>query len=108
MGGGGGGGVWVQNFHRGQTRVYVFIENAYFMDLISSQRKHELTTTTEAGYKTSIHQSVMFSCSFVEENQQSLGCTSNFRGLYATKHPFFSNGKQPHKVFVYSMQNMVF
>ena len=42
-----------------------FLENAYFMDLISSKIKHELTrllTTTGARYKTSIHQSGNVGC----------------------------------------------
>ena len=42
-----------------------FLENAYFMDLISSKIKHELTrllTTAGAGYKTSIHQSGNVGC----------------------------------------------
>jgi len=46
---------------------------------ISSQIKHELTTlltTAEAGYKTSIDQSDMCSCSFANENRQNVGCTS--------------------------------
>ena len=41
------------------------IENAYFMDLISSKIKHELTrllTTAGARYKTSIHQSGNVGC----------------------------------------------
>ena len=42
-----------------------FLENAYFMDLISSKIKHELTrllTTAGARYKTSIHQSGNVGC----------------------------------------------
>ena len=42
-----------------------FLENAYFMDLISSKIKHKLTrllTTTGAGYKTNIHQSGNVGC----------------------------------------------
>ena len=42
-----------------------FLENAYFMDLISSKIKHELTrllTTAGAGYKTSTHQSGNIDC----------------------------------------------
>ena len=40
------------------------------------QIKHALMTlltTAEAGYKTGIHLSVMFSCSFVEDSQQNMG-----------------------------------
>ena len=51
---------------------------------ISSQIKHELTTlltTAEAGYKTSIDRSDMYSCSFAEENPQNVGSTSSSRGL---------------------------
>ena len=42
-----------------------FLENAYFMDLISSKIKHELTrllTTAGTRYKTSIHQSGNVGC----------------------------------------------
>ena len=42
-----------------------FLENAYYMDLISSKIKHKLTrllTTAGAGYKTSIHQSGNAGC----------------------------------------------
>lgn len=31
---------------------------------------------------------MMLSCSFVEENQQNVGCMSSSRDLNATKHPF--------------------
>ena len=51
--GGGGGGELGSRISTGDRRVYVFLENAYFMDLISSQMKHELTTLPT--YKTSIH-----------------------------------------------------
>ena len=47
------------------TNKSEFLENAYFMDLISSKIKHELTrllTTAGAGYKTSIHQSGNVGC----------------------------------------------
>ena len=47
------------------TNKSEFLENAYFMDLISSKIKHKLTrllTTAGAGYKTSIHQSGNVGC----------------------------------------------
>ena len=47
------------------TNKSELIENAYFMDLISSKIKHELTrllTTAGAKYKTSIHQSGNVGC----------------------------------------------
>ena len=47
------------------TNKSEFLENAYFMDVISSKIKHELTrllTTAGAGYKTSIHQSGNVGC----------------------------------------------
>ena len=47
------------------TNKSELIENAYFMDLISSKIKHELTrllTTAGARYKTSIHQSGNVGC----------------------------------------------
>ena len=76
------------------TDKRLYLENAYFMDFkISSQIKHELATlltTAEEGYKTSIHQSVMLSCSFVEVNQQNMSCTTISRSHNATKHPFLS------------------
>ena len=92
---GGGGGL---EFPQGTDKSVCIPWKRLFYGLNQfANETYELTTLTmtkEAGYKTSIHQSVMFLCSFVEENQQSLGCTSSFRGLYATKHPFFSHGKQ--------------
>ena len=51
-------------FPQGTDKIE-FLENAYFMDLISSKIKHELTrllTTAGAGYKTSIHQSGNVGC----------------------------------------------
>ena len=60
-----GGGEWLDlEFPQG-TDKSEFLENAYFMDLISSKIKHELTrllTTVGAGYKTSIHQSGNVGC----------------------------------------------
>ena len=92
----GGGGVVVRldlEFPQG-TDKRLYLENAYFMDFkITSQIKHELATlltTAEEGYKTSIHQSVMLSCSFVEVNQQNMGCTTISKSHNATKHLFFS------------------
>ena len=93
------------------TDKSVFLENAHFIGLISPQIKHELMTllmTTEAGYKTSIYWSVMFLPSFVEENQQNMGCRSSSRGLNATKHPFFSCENSLINYFVNSMQNVLF
>ena len=54
-------GVLYLEFPQG-TDMSVFLENAFFMNLISSQIKHELTTlltTAEAGCKTSICRSVI-------------------------------------------------
>ena len=89
----GGGGRLDLEFPQG-TDKRLYIENAYYMDFkISSQIKDELATlltTAEKGYKTSIHQSVMLSCSFVEVNQQNMGCTTISRSHNATKHPFLS------------------
>ena len=51
-------------FSQGTNKIE-FLENAYFMDLISSKIKHKLTrllTTAGAGYKTSIHQSGNVGC----------------------------------------------
>ena len=51
-------------FPQGTDKIE-FLENAYFMDLISSKIKHELTrllTTAGAGYKTSTHQSGNVDC----------------------------------------------
>ena len=53
-----------QEFPHG-TDKSEFLENAYFMDLISSKIKHELTrllATAGARYKTSIHQSGNVGC----------------------------------------------
>ena len=60
---GGGEGLGLE-FPQG-TEKSEFLENAYFMDLISSKIKHKLTrllTTAGAGYKTSIHQSGNVGC----------------------------------------------
>ena len=59
----GGWGLHLE-FSQG-TNKSEFLENAYFMDLISSKIKHELTrllTTAGAGYKTSIYQSGNVGC----------------------------------------------
>ena len=60
---GGGEGLGLE-FPQG-TEKSEFLENAYFMDLISSKIKHKLTrllTTAGARYKTSIHQSGNVGC----------------------------------------------
>ena len=57
-----------------------------------------LLTTSEAGYKTSIHQSVMFLCSFVEENQQNVGWNWAPEAL-TLQNILFLLVKQPHKLF---------
>ena len=102
--GGGGGCIERENKKKGGGRLdlefpqgtdkRLYLENTYFMNFkISSQTKHELVTlltTAEEGYKTSIHHSVMLSCSFVEVNQENVGCTTISRSHNATKHPFFS------------------
>ena len=57
------GGLLDLEFPQG-TDKSVSLENDHFMDLFSLQIKHKLMiplTTTEAGYKTSIHQSVTLS-----------------------------------------------
>ena len=61
-----------------------------------------LLTTSEAGYKTSIHQSVMFLCSFVEENQQNVGWNRAPEALMLQNILFLIN------YFAHSMQNMDF
>ena len=51
-------------FPQGTDKIE-FLENAYFMDLISSKIKHKLTrplTTMGARYKKSIHQSGNVDC----------------------------------------------
>ena len=78
-----GGGLDL-GFPRRQTRVHSLKMLILWTFKVSSQIKHELTTlltNTEAGYKTSIDRSDMCSCSFAEENQQNVGCTSSSRGL---------------------------
>ena len=57
-----------------------------------------LLTTSEAGYKTSIHKSVMFLCSFVEENQQNEGWHQAPEALML-QNILFLLMKQPHKLF---------
>ena len=87
------------------TDKRLYFQNAYFMDYkIRLQIKHELATlptTAEEGYKPSIHRSVMFSCSFVEVNQQNMGCTTTYRSHNATKHPFFSRENSLIHCFVH-------
>ena len=99
----GGRGLYLE-FPQG-TGKQLYLENAYFMDLkISSQIKHELATllmTAEEGYKTSIHQSLMLSCLFVEVNQQNVGCTTMSRSHNATKHLFFSRENSLINCFVH-------
>ena len=101
----GGRGGWLDlEFPQG-TDKRLYHENAYFMDFKnSSQIKHELATlltTAAEGYKTSIHQSVMLSCSLVEVNQQNVGCTTISRSHNATKHPFFSRENSFINCFVH-------
>ena len=64
------GGLLDLEFPQG-TDKSVSLENAHFMDLFSLQIKHELMTpltTTEVGYKTSIHQSVTLSSACKESS----------------------------------------
>lgn len=107
--------VWLEFWRHGGRGLYLefpqgtdkqlYLENAYFMDFkISSQIKHELATlltTAEEGYKTSIHQSLMLSCLFVEVNQQNVGCTTMSRSHNATKHLFFSRENSLINCFVH-------
>ena len=99
----GGRGLYLE-FPQG-TDKQLYLENAYFMDFrISSQIKHELATlltTAEEGNKTSIHQSLMLSCLFVEVNQQNVGCTTMSRSHNATKHLFFSRENSLINCFVH-------
>ena len=69
-----------------ETDKSVFLEKANFMDVknqFANKARTDDTTdlTAEAGYKTSIDQSDMCSCSFAEENRQNVGCASSSRGL---------------------------
>ena len=99
----GGRGLYLE-FPQG-TDKQLYLENAYFMDFkISSQIKHELATlltTAEEGNKTSIHQSLMLSCLFVEVNQQNVDCTTMSRSHNATKHLFFSRENSLINCFVH-------
>ena len=65
-----GGLLDLELFPQG-TDKSVSLENAHFMDLFSLQIKRELMTpltTTEVGYKTSIHQSVTLSSACKESS----------------------------------------
>ena len=70
-----------------ETDKSVFLEKANFMDFyhqFTNKARTDDTTDyrgSSAGYKTSIDQSDMYSCSFAEENRQNVGCTSSSRGL---------------------------
>ena len=84
----GGGGLDLE-FPQGKDES-VFLENAYFIDLISLQTKHELTTllmSTED--KHPLISDVFIRYSFVEENQQKVGFTSSSRKT-CCKTAFFS------------------
>ena len=92
------------------TDKSVFLENAYFIDLISSQIKHELATlaTQDTRQAWSITSYVfMFIC---RKNRQNVGWTSSSRGLNATQHNFTSHQSSLKFInyFVHSVQNMVF
>ena len=83
------GGVLDLEFPQGKDES-VFLENAYFIDLISLQTKHELTTllmSTED--KHPLISDVFIRYSFVEENQQKVGFTSSSRKT-CCKTAFFS------------------
>ena len=85
---GGGGGLDLE-FPQGKDES-VFLENAYFIDLISLQTKHELTTLLMAAEdKHPLISDVFIRYSFVEENQQKVGFTSSSRKT-CCKTSFFS------------------
>ena len=64
------GGVLDLEFPQGKDES-VFLENAYFNDLISLQTKHELTTLLKAAQdKHPLISDVFIWYSLVEENQQ--------------------------------------
>ena len=64
----------------------VFLEKANFMDF-KNQFANKVRIDDTTDYRrsriqdTSIDRSDMCSCSFAEENQQNVGCTSSSRGL---------------------------
>lgn len=73
---GGGGGLDLE-YPQGKDD-HVFLENAYFIDLISLQTKHKLTTLLMAAEdKHPLISDVFIWYSFVEENQ--VGFTSSSR-----------------------------
>ena len=73
------GGVLDLEFPQGKDES-VFLENAYFIDLISLQTKHELTTLLMAAEdKHPLISDVFIWYSLVEENQQKVGFTSSSR-----------------------------
>ena len=83
-----GGGLDLE-FPQGKDES-VFLENAYFIDLISLQTKHELTTLLMAAEdKHPLISDVFIRYSFVEENQQKVGFTSSSRKT-CCKTSFFS------------------
>ena len=84
-------GVFSHRISTGERRVYS-LKTLIKLELMT------LLTTSEAGYKTSIHQSVMFLCSFVEENQQNVGWNWAPEAL-TLQNILFLLVKQPHKLF---------
>ena len=78
------------------TGKSVFLETRIKLELMT------LLTTSEAGYKTSNYQSVMSLGSFVEENQQNLGCYRAPEALMLQNIIFLLN------YFAHLMQNMDF
>ena len=85
------GGVLDLEFPQGKDES-VFLENASFIDLISLQTKHELTTllmATEDKHPLISDVFILLWYSFVEENQQKVGFTSSSRKT-CCKTSFFS------------------
>ena len=74
----------------GNRQEFIPLKTPYFMDLISSETKHELIIllmTMEAENKTSIYWSVMFRYSFIETNKT--GFYIKLQRPNAIKHVFF-------------------
>ena len=93
------GGVLDLEFPQGKDES-VFLENAYFIDLISLQTKHELTTLLMAAEdKHPLISDVFIWYSLVEENQQKVGFTSSSRKT-CCKTSFFSLMKTDSQIIL--------
>ena len=93
------GGVLDLEFPQGKDES-VFLENAYFNDLISLQTKHELTTLLKAAQdKHPLISDVFIWYSLVEENQQKVGFTSSSRKT-CCKTSFFSLMKTASQIIL--------